>query len=142
MKASIAESDKLTEPGPSIEQFEALEVVPGEFDHEAHIYVAWSYLKRFDLLASIDRYRSVLKRLTRKFGVPDKYHETITWFFLIGVAERATGEAALDWHSFKAQNADLFVRNPSVIRRFYSDTRLNSDAARKTFVLPDLSPLQ
>jgi len=142
MKACSADDGALNQPGPSIGQFEALEVLPGEFDHEAHIFVAWSYLKEFDLLSSIDRYRSVLKRLTRKFGVPDKYHETITWFYLVSVAERATGEAAVNWHIFKTQNADLFVRNPSVIRRFYSDARLKSDVARTTFVLPDLSPLQ
>lgn len=128
-------------PGPTLEQFEALDVVPAEFDHEAHIYVAWSYLQRFDLLTSIDRYRSVLRRLTQKFGVPDKYHETITWFYLIDVAERAKNSAASDWSSFKQRNPELFVRNPAIIRRFYSETRLMSDEARRTFVLPDLSPV-
>lgn len=128
-------------PGPTIERFEALDIVPTDFDHEAHIYVAWSYLQRFDLLTSIERYRSVLRRLTEKFGVPDKYHETITWFYLIGVAERAMGEAATDWSRFRDQNPELFARNPSIIRRFYSESRLTSEAAKRTFVLPDLSPL-
>ena len=128
-------------PGPTIERFEALDIVPTDFDHEAHIYVAWSYLQRFDLLTSIERYRSVLRRLTEKFGVPDKYHETITWFNLIGVAERAMGEAATDWSRFRDQNPELFARNPSIIRRFYSESRLTSEAAKRTFVLPDLSPL-
>lgn len=129
-------------PGPTIEQFEALDVVPGDFDHEAHIYVAWSYLRQFDLLTSIERYRSVLRRLTQKFGVPDKYHETITWFYLIGVAERATGDAASDWKTFREGNAELFERSPSIIRRFYSEARLMSAEAKRLFVLPDLSPLQ
>ena len=128
-------------PGPTIEQFEALDIVPGNFNHEAHIYFAWSYLQRFDLLTSIERYRSALRRLTEKFGVPDKYHETITWFYLIGVAERAIGEAASDWSRFRDQNPELFARNPSIIRRFYSESRLASEAAKRTFVLPDLSPL-
>lgn len=128
-------------PGPTIERFEALDIVPTDFDHEAHIYVAWSYLQRFDLLTSIERYRSVLRRLTEKFGVPDKYHETITCFYLIGVAERAMGEAATDWSRFRDQNPELFARNPSIIRRFYSESRLTSEAAKRTFVLPDLSPL-
>ena len=127
-------------PGPTLDAFEALAVEPGEFDHEAHLYVAWRYLQAFDLLASIDRYRSVLRRLTRKFGVADKYHETITWFYLIQVAERATGNAASDWLTFKDENADLFARNPDIIRRYYSDARLRSDAARKNFVLPDILP--
>ncbi len=40
----------MSSPGPTIEQFEALDIVPGDFNHEAHIYVAWSYLQQFDLL--------------------------------------------------------------------------------------------
>jgi hypothetical protein len=127
-------------PGPSIEAFEALDVDPANFNHEAHIYVAWSYLQKLDLLASIDRYRSVLRQLTAKLGVPGKYHETITWFYMIGVSERATGAAASDWQAFKDGNPDLFAGEPSIIRRFYSEGRLMSDKARQTFVLPDLSP--
>jgi hypothetical protein len=128
-------------PGPTIAQFESLDVDPAEFDHEAHLYVAWSYLKQFDLLASIDRYRSTLRRLTQKFGVPDKYHETITWFYLIQVGERAAGNAASDWLGFKEENRDLFARNPGIIRRYYSESRLRSEVASEIFVLPDLSPL-
>lgn len=127
-------------PGPTIEAFEALDVDPAAFDHEAHLYVAWSYLQRLDLLASIERYRSVLRRLTQKLGVPGKYHETITWFYMIGVSERATGAAAADWKVFKISNPDLFAKRPTVIQRFYSEDRLMSEKARQTFVLPDLSP--
>ena len=127
-------------PGPTLKDFEALDVDPSAFGHEAHIYVAWSYLQQMDLLASIDRYRSVLRLLTQKLGVPGKYHETVTWFYMIGVSERATGDAATDWKAFKMSNPDLFAREPSIIQRFYSEGRLMSDKARQTFVLPDLSP--
>ena len=127
-------------PGPDLEQFEALEVDPSEFDHEAHVYVAWSYLREMDLLTSIDRYRSVLRRLTAKLGVPDKYHETMTWFYLLAVAERATGTSATDWDIFKRRNPELFQRHPGLIRHYYSQSRLMSDTARQQFVLPDLSP--
>jgi len=142
MTQTLSKTSESTFPGPTIEAFEALEVVPDEFDHEAHVYVAWRYLQQFDLLASIDRYRSVLRRLTRKLGVPGKYHETITWFYLIAVAERATGDAATDWSAFKNLNAELFARSPGVLQRFYSDARLMSEEARHTFLLPDLSPAE
>lgn len=132
----------MKQPGSTLAQFEALEVVPEEFGHEAHVYVAWSYLQKFDLLVSIDRYRSALRRLTAKLGVPGKYHETMTWFYMIKVAERATGDAATDWATFKKLNGDLFERGPGIIGRFYSETRLMSEEARNMFVLPDLSPAQ
>ncbi len=127
-------------PGPTIEEFEALDVDPATFDHQAHIYVAWSYIQQMELLESIDRYRSALRRLTQKIGVPGKYHETITWFYMIAVSEGATGAAASDWEAFRNGNPDLFAKGPTIIQRFYSEGRLMSDRARRTFVLPDLSP--
>ena len=126
-----------TRPLPTIEQFESLDIDPAGFDHEAHVYVAWSYLQICDLLEAIRRYRETLIRLTRTLGVPGKYHETMTWFYLLAVAERATGDQAADWALFRASNPDLFRRNPSLIRRFYSEGRLASELARAQFVLPD-----
>jgi len=132
-------AQELPSPGPSIEAFEKLDVEPQAFGHEAHVYVAWCYLQRFDLLTSIDRFRSALLALTAKMGAPDKYHETITWFYLIAVAERAEGTASTDWAVFKQSNADLFERAPGIIQRYYSDERLFSALARRTFLLPDLA---
>ena len=71
-------TSKLSETGPTISAFEALEVDPETFNHAAHMFVAWSYLQKYDLSTSLPRYRETLKRLTRKLGVPDKFHETIT----------------------------------------------------------------
>ena len=72
---------ELTEPGPTIEEFEALAIDAKRFNHQCHIFVAWSYLRDHDLLVSIARFRNTLKRFTLKLGEPGKYHETITWFF-------------------------------------------------------------
>jgi hypothetical protein len=116
--------------------FEDATIDAAEFDHEAHLLVAWQYLQDHTLLESITRYSGALKRLTRKHGVPNKYHETITWFYLIKIAER---KAATDWAAFKTANPDLFERNPSIIQQYYSESLLSSECARQAFVLPDLS---
>jgi hypothetical protein len=123
--------------GPSIRQFETLDVDPENFDHEAHLYVAWQYLTEVELLAAIDRYRSVLRRLVVKLGAPEKYHETITWLYMIAVAERRQVRPGDDWPSFKAANADLFERGGAFIRRYYSAGAIDSPVARNHFVLPD-----
>ena len=126
-------------PGPDIAAFEALDFDVAAFDHTAHVYVAWQYVRSFDLLTAIGRYRDTLIRLTTKLGVPDKYHETITWFYLVAVSEGATGRCRDDWSAFQTSNPALFARNPSAIRRHYSPERLGSPAARRAFVLPDLA---
>ena len=125
-------------PGPEIEAFEALRFDVGSFNHEAHVCVAWRYLQQYDLLESINRYRRTLKQLTRRIGVPEKYNETITWFFVIAIAERLTPETTEDWDAFKATNPELFTSKPGLIRKFYSASRLGSEAAKIRFLLPDV----
>ena len=125
---------------PGIEAFEALAIDPAEFDHEAHIYVAWAYLRRMELLHAIDRYRSTLRRLTVKLGVPGKYHETITWFFMIAVADRMQASPHDDWTAFRQANGDLFEPQGAFLKVHYTGTLLNSERARSRFVLPDRLP--
>jgi len=72
--------------------------------------------------------------------VPSKYHQTITWFYRIQIAVRGRGQADTDWPQFKAANADLFEQNPHLIQKFYSESLLSSETARRLFVLPDLRP--
>ena len=129
---------ELTEPGPTIEEFEALAIDAKRFNHQCHIFVAWSYLRDHDLLVSIARFRDTLRRLTLKLGEPGKYHETITWFFMAIVAERIDRDPGADWHEFVEQNQDLFTPPPGLLGKYYSSDRLDSVAARRQFLLPDL----
>ncbi len=119
----------------SIENFENGTIDPDLFDHEAHVYIAWSYLQRNDLMESIKRFCEALKRLTRKLGIESKYHETLSWFFMVLIAERQAG--LKDWPTFKRRNADIFATQPSIFRAYYSNERLGSEIARNQFVLPD-----
>ena len=73
----------------TIEQFESGQIEADLFDHEAHVYVAWLFVTTFELVDAIARFDSALRRLTARLGVPEKYHATITWFFLFLIAERS-----------------------------------------------------
>jgi hypothetical protein len=123
-------------PDLSIEAFEAGAIDAGAFDHEAHVYVAWLYLERYALAKAIGRFTSALRRLTQQLGVPDKYHETISWFFLLVIAERREARPG-DWAAFRQANEDLFGTASGILRRYYSDAVLFSERARCRFVLPD-----
>ena len=107
------------------------------FDHEAHVYLGWLYTREFELLEAVRRFTAALTRLTRDLGIPGKYHETITWFYLLLIAERRNG-AADDWITFRRQNADLFARGEqNILNRYYRRATLASSRARHDFVLPD-----
>jgi len=107
------------------------------FDHEAHVYIAWLYLEQFPLLDAIARFTSALQRLTARLGIPGKYHETVSLFFMLLIADRRTSTKGKDWLSFHRNNGDLFCREHSIIDRYYSSDLLASDRARQSFVLPD-----
>ncbi len=108
------------------------------FDHEAHIYIAWLYLQRYPLHEASARFTAALRRLVRKLGIPGKYHETISWFFMLLIEERRSAQETDDWFSFHRDHADLFARgDDNILSRYYSSELLGSDRARQSFMLPD-----
>ncbi len=119
----------------SLDAFERGAIDAADFDHDAHIYVAWSYLNRYPVTVAIERFTSALKTLTRRLGAPGKYHETITWFYLLLIAERRCDNES--WDAFRRNNGDLFDRSDVVLTRYYRPATLRSDRARQSFVLPD-----
>ncbi|MEQ9562702.1 MAG: hypothetical protein RLN69_09295 [Woeseiaceae bacterium] len=124
--------------GPGIAELEAGLIDPEQFDHQAHVFVAWSYLAEYPLAESIQRFTAALRRLTVKLGASDKYHETITWFYLIEIEKRRNAETSRSWPAFVLENADLLRRGGDVLRQHYSPALLASPLAREKFVLPDL----
>ena len=94
----------------TIERFEASDIDPARFDHEAHIYVGWLYVTTYTRDEAVARFDAALRRLVRKIGAEKKYNAMITWLFLLLIAERVrNGE---DWHTFRRRNDDLFAGRP------------------------------
>jgi hypothetical protein len=130
-------------PAVTIDDLEQCRIGADSFNHEAHVYLAWLYLDRYSVAEAIERFTAALKRLTLKLGAPGKYHSTITWFFMLLIAERCSAESGrsgqldLDWTNFKQNNDDLLRRDDNVLHRYYNTATLATDEARRTFVLPD-----
>ncbi len=117
-----------------------------DWTHEAHL-AATTYLllRRRDLDLDAE-----LPGLIRRFnesvgGVNDDsqgYHDTITKVFLAGIRHylATTGEGASLAETVNGLlQSDMGRRDWP--RRFYSEERLSSVAARRGFVVPDLAPL-
>jgi len=127
-----------TDSYPSIAEFERLAFDPEAFDHTAHVFVGWEMVRTFPLTEAIDRYSTTLRRLTKKLSLESKYHETITWFFMILISERQLRTQAETWADFTEANADLINESKELIGSHYSKERLSSDHARQQFLMPDL----
>src|SRR5215468_2039915 len=109
-----------------------------DFHHADHVRLAWIYLRDNPLLEAIERFTASLRRFAAHHGAAGKYHETITWAYLLLIHERMQRESApRDWDDFSAANPDLFDWKPSILQRYYAPHTLASDLARRVFVLPD-----
>ncbi len=119
-----------------ITAFENCSVDPEQFDHAMHVRVAWIYLNQFDLAQAIAKYTAGLRKLTAHLGVPEKYHETITWFYIILINERRGGGHSNDWNEFCESNPDLLCYRPPVFIHYYPEEVIDSALARQQFILP------
>ena len=112
--------------------------VPGDFHHADHVRVAYAYVSELPLLEAIASFTSALRRFAAAKGKPNLYHETITWSYLLLIRERIARAGRLQsWEEFAEQNPDLLVWKGGILDRYYSETTIDSDLARCTFVFPD-----
>jgi hypothetical protein len=121
-----------------VELFERGEIDAASFHHRDHIQVAWSYLRVFELAEAAAKFIAALQRFAVANGVPQLYHATITWAYLVAINDRMHREGAPDsWDAFAAANDDLFAWKPSFLDTMYNPETLASAHAKRVFVLPD-----
>jgi hypothetical protein len=131
-----------------IKQFEEGTTPAETFHHADHVRLAFEYLCRFPALEALEKFSAALKRFAAVQGKADRYHETITWAYLLlirerqaraGCAQTSCAQAPLvqTWEEFAERNADLLIWKGGVLTTLYRQETLDSDLARHTFVLPD-----
>lgn len=116
--------------------FEAATLDERLFDHTGHIRMGWIYVAHYPLAEAIDRFSKALKNYTCLLGCEEKYHETITWFYMLLIQERQASQQYGSFSAFLAANSDL-IKKPSILFRYYSAETLASDHACAHYVLPD-----
>jgi hypothetical protein len=132
---------------PLIFDFEDWRLPAGSFHHSDHVRMAFLYLRRFPPLEALGRFSRALEQMAAAHGKPDRYHETITWSYVLLIRERI-GRHARDtgcpptWDEFAAENPDLLCRKEHALKNYYLDETLGSEIARKLFILPDRGLVQ
>jgi hypothetical protein len=115
--------------------------VPNEgFHHSSHLRVAWVYLAE---CATTDeaatRMAATLRRFAAAVGHAEKYHHTMTVFWMrrLAIARAAHPGASLE---------AMLTHTPALLDKslplaYYSPGRLGSEEARASWLEPDLQPL-
>ena len=144
MIVSTALPDVVTGPTPQdlqfLEDFERCTLPEASWTHLAHVRMAWVCLSLDEADKAIDRIRAgILRYNTEVLDRAAQYHETVTVAFAVIVAARMKPCEA--WSDFSIRINDILSADDPVLLRYYSRDRLFSDAARKSFVEPDLEAL-
>ena len=125
-----------------VRRFESCELPPADFNHREHLLVALCYLLRMGDAEALARVRARIGEYAAAHGVnPSLYHETITVFWLRRVrAYLARAGAGLGLAEMtNALSAEC--GGSRLVFDYYSKELIDSDAARRGWVEPDLRPL-
>lgn len=121
-----------------IDAFESYRLPPSEFKHRTHVELAWAYLRRRTLSEALVQLTTGLRRYAGHHGATGKYHETVTWAYVLLINERRVRGGSVDsFEDFAAANPDLFTREPPLLERYYRPETLASELAKQVFVFPD-----
>lgn len=127
-----------------LRRFEDQSLPLEEWNHRAHLKVAYLYLNQFSFAEALEKLRRGIQAYNAAHGIQDTptggYHETMTqvWLKLVHSALLQFGPADTADAFFDAQTQLGDQRTPLL---FYSRSRLMSSEAKRTMVEPDLAPL-
>jgi hypothetical protein len=115
------------------------EITNHSFNHTSHLHVAWFYLSESGSVdEAANKMRQTLRRFAASAGKLEKYHETITLFWVHILARAHAAKAGKTLEQIVQASPGLLEKNFPFA--YYSVERLFSDKARTSWVEPDLKP--
>lgn len=122
-------------------EFESGRFPVGEFNHRAHLRLAYVYLVGQNAEAAYHSMRDALYGFLATNDIDrSKYHDTMTRAWILAVRhfmEKTSSSGSAD--EFIEQNPEMLDSN--IMMTHYSAQLLFSDKARAEFVEPDLEPI-
>lgn len=116
------------------------EIANENFHHASHLHVAWVYLSESSSVNdAADQMRSTLRKFAASAGKVEKYHETITLFWIRLLAWLRAVASGKTLEEIVESNPQLLEKNFPLA--YYSRERLFSDKARTMWLEPDLKPI-
>lgn len=119
--------------------FQACRLKAADFDHRAHVRMAWLLLERQPLEEAVEAICMGIQRFALHLGATTKFHRTISEALARLIASKAASAGSTTWSGFAHAHPELMSRG--LLAQYYSPELLGSDAARERFVAPDRAPL-
>ena len=119
-------------------EFENGTLPPARLSHRVHLALGWHYLQRDGFPAGAAAFCDHLRRYVQAIGATGKYHETITWGYLVLLHEELAlrSEPGESFDAMIERRPDLLDHRGGALRRCYTAEELDAPEARTTFLLP------
>jgi hypothetical protein len=116
--------------------FDAGQIANQNFHHRDHLRLAWIQIRRLGLDRASDAVAGAIRHFAARHGHADRYHETMTRFWLRAVGLGITRHPMLPFDELLAAEPHLLDKNLPFSH--WSRERMGSDEARRQWVEPDL----
>ena len=123
---------------PELERFVRGEIDASAFPHREHVRIAFEMLRRHDFAETVWHFSRTLRAMATRAGKPQAFNQTTTIASLSLIAERMERSSAVDFAEFVRAHPEMLDK--TTLSRWYRPERLASEAARRTFLLPDCAP--
>lgn len=122
--------------------FENLTLDPAQFSHRRHLELGWRYLELYGFPRGAVEFVERLKAYVAHVGATTKYHETITWAYLVLMNEERVLRSGIceSFEAMVARRQDLLDHRAGALSRLYTREQLDSADARRVFTMPRSAP--
>lgn len=116
--------------------FETGQIANRDFHHRDHLRLAWIQIRRLGLERALESVTTAIRQFATHHGHADRYHDTMTRFWLRAVATGIDHHPDLSFEGLLAAEPHLLDQNLPYVH--WSREQMASDQARRQWVEPDL----
>ncbi|UJH68725.1 hypothetical protein [Allomuricauda sp. SCSIO 65647] len=113
---------------------------PELFTHEAHLRLAWLYIKNHGLKTAIDLVCTQIKHFAESNGAFDKFNKTLTVAAIRAVYHFMLKSESSTFHGFINEFPRLKHNFKALMAAHYGFDIYRSPKAKKEYLAPDLLP--
>jgi hypothetical protein len=119
-----------------ISAFESGAMPDTDFDHLAHMRLAWIYIQNFSLDLAIQKLNTGIKNFDQLKGDGTKYHKTVTICAALTIDKLIRDQQATDFNEFIRLNSFLMNDFKATIQQYYDFDVFSDPEAKKNFISP------
>lgn len=121
-------------------QFKNAALDPKLFNHEAHLRLAWIYIKNDGIDKAVEQVCNQIINYTNHLGAANKYNETVTIAAVRAVYHFYLKSRSDNFRDFINEFPRLKFNFKELLAQHYHVDIFNSEVAKSSFLAPDLLP--